>query len=261
MLGKLIKYEYKATMRTFIPLYIAILLVAIVNRLFDERNVEIGFGISACILVGLFIALVVITLMVIIQRFNKNLLGDEGYLMLTLPVKSGYLITSKTFISIVWTIISGIVACITCFILIGTREMLNSLLTNFGEIWSKIDWQITVDNEQVNVIFFLIAMLVLTALTYIGFIFQIYLALAIGQLPKLAKYRSIVAFGAFCVISVVISIIINAMVDIENRFIVNRFIANSFVIESIYEDTCLLIICIILFQSIKSILDKHLNLD
>ena len=39
MLGKLLKYELKATSRVFIPLYIAILIVSIVNGL--SLNLEI----------------------------------------------------------------------------------------------------------------------------------------------------------------------------------------------------------------------------
>ena len=39
MLGKLLKYELKATSRVFIPLYIAILVVSIVNGL--SLNLEI----------------------------------------------------------------------------------------------------------------------------------------------------------------------------------------------------------------------------
>ena len=39
MLGKLLKYELKATSRVFVPLYIAILVVSIVNGL--SLNLEI----------------------------------------------------------------------------------------------------------------------------------------------------------------------------------------------------------------------------
>ena len=89
MLGKLIKYEFNANSRTFLPMYIALILVAAVNRVLRVTMSEanLAFGISIMLLVGLFMALGIITLVVIIQRFNKNLLGDEGYLMFTLPVK------------------------------------------------------------------------------------------------------------------------------------------------------------------------------
>ena len=123
MLGKLIKYEFKATGRTFLPLYGAILLVALIQRflgrnnkgVFEELNTLGNFTNLA--LVGLFIALVVITLIVTIQRFQKNLLSDEGYLMFTLPVKIRSLIITKMLVAVTWVILSGIVGVITFIVL------------------------------------------------------------------------------------------------------------------------------------------------
>ena len=113
MLGKLLKYELKATSRVFIPLYIAILVVSIVNGL--SLNLEIFNiqGLATIILMCLFISLFVITIVVTIQRFNKNLLKDEGYLMFTLPVSSKYLVLSKYLTSLIWTFLSFIVALLS----------------------------------------------------------------------------------------------------------------------------------------------------
>ena len=113
MLGKLLKYELKATSRVFVPLYIAILVVSIVNGL--SLNLEIFNiqGLATIILMCLFISLFVITIVVTIQRFNKNLLKDEGYLMFTLPVSSKYLVLSKYLTSLIWTFLSFIVALLS----------------------------------------------------------------------------------------------------------------------------------------------------
>ena len=46
MLGRLIKYEFKATARTFLPLYGVLLLLAGLNRLFMEFKFQnFAFGI------------------------------------------------------------------------------------------------------------------------------------------------------------------------------------------------------------------------
>ena len=94
MLGKLLKYELKATARTFLPLYGAILVVSVVVRLAFSKfeHADLFMGISALTLFGLFVALAVLTLLVIVQRFNNNLLSDEGYLMFTLPVSTHSLV-------------------------------------------------------------------------------------------------------------------------------------------------------------------------
>ncbi|MEG2407137.1 MAG: ABC-2 transporter permease, partial [Clostridiales bacterium] len=110
MLGKLLKYELKSTARTFIPLYAAILVVAIVNGFTVGTEMFEIQGIATLILGGLMVALFVITIVVIIQRFKKNLLEDEGYLMFTLPVSPKMLVLSKYIVSLIWAILSGIVA-------------------------------------------------------------------------------------------------------------------------------------------------------
>ena len=103
MLGKLMKYEFKATSRMLLPINGAMLLFALINRLFMELNffqtgnmaISALATVMAVMYVMVIIAAFVITLIVIIQRFYKNLLTDEGYLMFKLPVKAHSQITSN----------------------------------------------------------------------------------------------------------------------------------------------------------------------
>ena len=66
MLRKLLKYELKATSRVFIPLYIAILVVSIVNGL--SLNLEIlniqGLAtiVLMCLFISLFVKIIIILL-------------------------------------------------------------------------------------------------------------------------------------------------------------------------------------------------------
>lgn len=256
MLGKLIKYEYKATSRTFIPIYIALLLVAVINRVFRMGNIDVAWGISTLALVGLFIALGVLTIIVIVQRFNKNLLGDEGYLMFTLPVKSEQLIVSKVIISILWTIISGIVAFATFLILLGDAPLFNEVFSNWNLIWAEFTIAV---QEQMNVsgpILFIVMIVVILLLSYISFIFEIYLSLAAAQLPAFNKNRGVIGFAAFFVINVVLSICSQIV-----ELIIPEQVVNNFSSAAIVMIITTLIVCIILFIGIKWILDKHLNLE
>lgn len=256
MLGKLIKYEYKATARTFIPIYIALLLVAVINRVLRIGNIDVAWGISMIVLVGLFIALGVLTIIVIVQRFNKNLLGDEGYLMFTLPVKSEQLIASKLIISIVWTIISSIVAFVTFLILLGEAPLFNEIFTNWNIIWTEFTIAVQEQMHVSSPILFIVMILAVLLLSYISFIFEIYLSLAAAQLPVFNKNRGVVGFAAFFVINVVLSICSQILGVIIPDQVVNTF-ASSITIMIIST----LIICIVLFIGIKWILDKHLNLE
>ena len=60
-------------------------------------------------------AIAVLCFVSTVQRFYKNLLGREGYLMHTLPVTETQLILSKLLTSMVWVLCSGLVGivCIT----------------------------------------------------------------------------------------------------------------------------------------------------
>ena len=146
MLGKLMKYEFKAWGRVFFPLYIGILFLAIANgvsigsSLKDEGGAMMDpnalntQSILTLVLVALFVALFVITIVLTIQRFKKNLLDDEGYLMFTLPVKSSSLILSKFLVALIYAIISGIVAILSFTIigLIGGNISLKELIELFN---------------------------------------------------------------------------------------------------------------------------------
>ena len=110
MLGKLMKYELKACGRIFVPLYVAILVVAAIIGVFSNTESFQVASILIFILMALFIGLMVVTIVLIIQRFKKSLLEDEGYLMFTLPVSIKNLILSKYLTSLIYIILSTIIA-------------------------------------------------------------------------------------------------------------------------------------------------------
>lgn len=255
MLGKLLKYEFKATSRTFLPMYIALLLVAVINRCFRAGDIETAFGISMALIVGLFIALGVVTFVVIIQRFNKNLLEDEGYLMFTLPVKVPELIFSKLLISFFWNLLSGVVAFITFLILVGDKIFFQNMIIDFGEVWGKFS-QMTVSELGIAPQAFIILMIVTGVLGYAALIFQIYLSLSTAQLPVFNKHRGIIAFVSFFVINVVVRIVV---VTINCFFPFEVF--NEFMPTIIYLCIYSAITSSLFYAGTHFILSKHLNLE
>ena len=125
MLGKLLKYELKASSRTLVPLYAGILILSIVcgsffaaqaNSFINAGKMNIFFGILYLLLFALLVAMSVLTVVSIVQRFYKNLLGDEGFLMFTLPVSSTMLLASKTLAAVFWTLASSIVGMLSLFL-------------------------------------------------------------------------------------------------------------------------------------------------
>src|SRR5699024_4932362 len=110
MLIKLMKHEFRATARIMGPLYLILLAVALgfnfSARLMDSSSFVLNM-MAALIVMAYVIAVIavfVVAFILMLQRFYKNLLGDEGYLMFTLPVSIHQHVWSKLIVSAVWFI-------------------------------------------------------------------------------------------------------------------------------------------------------------
>ena len=264
MLGKLLKYELKATSRVFIPLYIAILVVSIVNGLSLNLEILNIQGLATIVLMCLFISLFVITIVVTIQRFNKNLLKDEGYLMFTLPVSSKHLVLSKYLTSLIWTFLSFVVAFLsfTIIFMIPTYKYFDFsyFINEFNLLFSNM--------LNLNILGQFLKIILLMIISYTIFIFNVYLALSVGQLPIFNRFRNVSSFIGFLVINLLISyvqnIVDNAFVNIEAIDNVNYSIDSISSIVSKGLNIAIvinLIIILVLFFATTYILDKKLNLE
>ncbi|MBR6443860.1 MAG: hypothetical protein IKS63_00325 [Firmicutes bacterium] len=111
MLGKLLKYELAATGRRLPLLYGVLIAVSVLFGLIIGTGAfnEPVFGrISTAIYVMAAITLGLLTLIILIQRYYKNLLGNEGYLMMTLPAGPGAHVASKIISATIWIILGGL---------------------------------------------------------------------------------------------------------------------------------------------------------
>ena len=268
MLGKLLKYELKATSRVFIPLYIAILVVSIVNGLSLNLEILNIQGLATIVLMCLFISLFVITIVVTIQRFNKNLLKDEGYLMFTLPVSSKYLVLSKYLTSLIWTFLSFIVAFLsfTIIFMIPTYKYFDFsyFINEFNLLFSNM--------LNLNILGQFLKIILLMIISYTIFIFNVYLALSVGQLPIFNRFRNVSSFIGFLVINLlisyaqnIVSLFVNdASVNIEAIDNINYAISSVTSIVSKGLNIAIVInimIILVLFFATTYILDKKLNLE
>ena len=120
MLKNLLKYEFKATSRTYGGLYLAWVLVALLLGISMRQDVG-GWQLWYTLMfvyAAITIAVGVVCIMTIIQRFTKNLLGREGYLMHTLPVNEYQLVGSKLISSLVWVVCSAVVGLLSPLMLV-----------------------------------------------------------------------------------------------------------------------------------------------
>ena len=102
MFGRLVKYDFRSMFKQFGFIWPAALLLALVNHftLFGLNSTstvgETAAGMAMLVYVAILMAMFIITMIFVIQRFFKGLLGDEGYLMHTLPVRPWQLISIGT---------------------------------------------------------------------------------------------------------------------------------------------------------------------
>lgn len=197
MLGKLMKHEFKAIGRILPLLYVAwiffSILLSIDIRFFIEGTLigEILRTIFGSMYVILSIATAVVTLVIVIERFRKNLLCDEGYYMLTLPVSMETHITAKLLSSVIWGFFTGIVGLITFTIIaiitsdVGIFYDILNAIKSITELPAK---------ELASSVIIIIEVIILMLLSIATTVIKIFAALALGKISKKHPNLMAVAF-------------------------------------------------------------------
>lgn len=262
MLGKLLKYDFRSILKSFIPLWLAFVAISIINRFtfrFDmyEFSPNVVGSITMFVYVCLMMAINVIGLVLIIQRFYNGLLKDEGYLMFTLPVTPTQLIVSKGLSASAIILVNSIVSVLSVFILIWNSDFLEGLRVLMSRI--------SLEGFNVGLIVFLAIVLLLVSV--LQSIFQIYASMALGHLAS--KHRVGFSVGAYLGISVVLSIISSVItwiyVKTEPMWLINwaeGLSPNGVVIAILIFFTVITLILLAAFFMItRHILSKKLNLE
>ena len=139
MFGKLLKYDFRSMLKQFAFIWPAALVLAVVNRFtlsgLDSTSAtgETVAAIAMFVFVSIMIAMFVIAVIFTVQRFYKGLLGDEGYLMHTLPVRPWALIASKLVCAVVLTVISIVIAIVSILVIV-------SPVVDIREIFHVLRW-------------------------------------------------------------------------------------------------------------------------
>lgn len=198
MLVKLIKYDLKALTKILAPLWGVLLVMGLIFGIGMSDLSPIGEGMMVFSLIVIFAVIVgifVMNVLIIIQRFWKGLLKEEGYLMFTLPVTTRSLILSKVISALIISL--GTVIAIA---LLGGEIILLSPLKLTDSVTYIGNFVITV-NSVVNIGYGIVVALA----ALLSSIYHIYAAMAIGQISN--NNRFLFAFVAYAALSVIISIV------------------------------------------------------
>lgn len=223
MFGKCIKHELRATARTLIPYFIAILALglflgavfAVGMRVDASTEVEIPSFFGAMVgllfmaLFGLAVAVEIVTFIMIIRRFYTSFFTDEGYLSLTLPVTVNEHIFSKFVVAVIWQVTVSVVVVVSIAltvlgIMIGFGDMgaLLEISDSVGMIFAEAGAEFA---EIFGGQFFVLA-LVSALISVVSQIFMLYFVISLAcMLAK--KHRVVVGVLCYYVINLVFSII------------------------------------------------------
>ena len=214
MLTKLIKHELRATAKTFLWLYIAFAAIVLVNmfigpwsRLAPTDNPTVWQFESPSVLQGILVliyflavvAIAVVTLVIVIQRFYRNLLGDEGYLMMTLPVSREQHILVKGLVALIWNICTTVLILLSVLLFVSTAG-------SFADFSNSIAGAVAAGASVGQWILWVVLLLIVST---IAGILMLYAAMAWG--PNLLKNRvggSILAFIILYVAGQIVSLVI-----------------------------------------------------
>jgi len=199
MLGKLMKYEFMAMGRVFLPLFGALIAISIINSVFGIFGLDTPAGIGIAVSVLLIIGIAVVTFVLIIQRFWLNLLSSEGYLMMTLPVSTDRIILSKLITASVLSVVSSLVVLLSIMLMtitnISFADVAEGIRYGFGLI------PFTSPQKYTLVIQFLIA----SVLAMFTNILLLYACMSLSMISN--KHRWLVAIGAYIALTTAVQII------------------------------------------------------
>lgn len=276
MLNKLLKYEFKATARWFVPLYIALIALTLINKLSVTVNFPdfVIFDIVRVMLLIFYVLIIIftgiMTTVLIVVRFYKNMLTDEGYLTHTLPVKTSAHITAKLIVSFVWKFLSVFVCCLSIWILFlgeGTFTQIGKDLSIAIDFLKTRD---LISNVYATLAIFIIMLIISAVYNTLMF----YCSLSLGSLFN--QHKIIGSIVSYFLITFIIQIFSIVLIYIISKipFVTDIISTEISCIEDLTETSLKfmnaamlisgvfsIILSIIFFILSNYVLAKKLNLD
>lgn len=269
MLGKLLKYEFKAMAKYFLPIYVVVLLMSPLVRIFINLDLYSRNRVLSIIPVLITVAyalamisLVILTEVFIILRFYKSMVTEEGYLYHTLPVTPSQHIFSKLIASFTFSFISMAVFCLSILLLIAEKDSIHFLLEEIHEFIDSAWVQLGIPSGKITMLFILVALIMVASV--VKMILFSYASLSIGQV--ISSHRIIGAIAAAFILNI-LSSIVSAVVSLPAIYrsikapddaVVAMDTANTMMIVGLASTLAFIVIYFIITNFI---LKKKLNLE
>lgn len=252
MLGKLIKHELRAMLNKFSLVAVIFLVVSVIVRIMtlfeDAMEDSISFTMSFVFITSVFVIGLVglnfYALFSSVTRFQKNLFGDEGYLMHTLPVPSYYHIITKFVAGLVTWIVSVIISMISITISFFGVNEITGMIEAVSDMFSFV-----AEYPLQSFMAF-----ILTTASYCALIFLCYLCVCVTNFIPKGK-------GAVNALMIIGAIIINNIITaIITEFLVNSGIGSEITASLIYT-AYFVVVAVVFFFITNRIISRNLNLE
>ena len=196
MVKKLFKYEFFSYARTLLPINLILIGISIMGRLiqflendgipyrilFNSTQLAVGIAITASLLLTFVIAIV---------RFYRNLFGAEGYLSFTLPVTPAQHIWVKLATASLFLVIT-VFSILLSLAIMTAGEYLVEIFKAIGYLLKQF-----FDYLKADTVFYLLEFLLALAVSVAYSYLLFYTCIAIGQRSK--KNRILMAGLAYFV--------------------------------------------------------------
>lgn len=267
MLGKLMKYELKATWKLLVPANLFMILMSILAFM----TVQLSFFGSdnyAVVMTGIIVIMTYIlsmlviavgTMIYLIYRFYKSVYGDEGYLLHTLPVDKHNIIIAKTVISALWVSLSSVLMYLSIILIMSTQlDVLKTMRRSFETYMEFVD-----SGRQVGG-FTVLMTLITLFIALLARILKITACISLGQLSSNHKVLS--AFGFYYGIyfvqrffTFIYYMILMLVAETSNQ----RYQTSFMTLGMSWEFTLIssLIYCVVFYILTWYVMEKKLNLE
>ena len=180
MVKKLFKYEIFSYARTLLPINAILIAISILGRLIqffenDTTPYRILFGSTMFAIGAAIFASLLLTFIISIMRFYKNLFGTEGYLTFALPVTPAQHIFVKLITAILFLAVT-VCAILLSLVILTSGEFLVEILKAAGYLIKTFFVDL-----KLHAVFYLLEFLLLMAATLAFEYLLYYTCIAIGQ--------------------------------------------------------------------------------
>ena len=262
MLKKLYKHEFTSLYRILIPLYGLLIGLSAVDRILSMIDVKAGVlslieGLSAMVTGLLVIGLMFGGFILVIVNYYKSLLGKQGYLTLSLPVKVKDHIICKLVCGIVTFITTIIAEFIAICILTSDIDAIVDL---FKFLINALE-SLNMVYGTGKVAFVCFEVVILAILVLAANLLMYFAAMAIGQQFKRRILASVgMFFGLYFMVEIILSLV---MLSFDSWFDMSVLTSGFWTLQALFLFlfVCVAIEIVLFFAITNHFLSKKLNLE